>query len=46
MSHVTHMDESCAVLLFWDMAAPAVSLALSTPDIVVRHVNVLYNTYE
>ena len=46
MSHVTHIDESCAVLLFWNMATPAVSLALSTPDFVTRHMKVLCSTYE
>jgi len=46
MSHVTHIDESCAEPLFWDMATPYVSLALSNADFVTRHMNVLYNTYE
>jgi len=46
MSHVIHIIQSCAVLLFWDMAAPAVSLALSAADFVMRHVKELRSTYE
>ena len=53
MRYATHMDESCRSYgcmmcwaSLWDMAALAVSLALSTADFVMQHVNELCSTYE